>query len=57
MSIIRINTKVWITQNQAAKEWKDTLNNIGNKIRRGTLESWYIEELNLTLVKRKNNTK
>lgn len=49
---ITINTRVWITQKERARLDKTSLQAVSNKIRRGTIASWYIPHLDITLVKK-----
>lgn len=50
--IIKIDTKVWITVPEKAKQLGISTQAVWNRISRNTLTSLYIESLNLTLVKR-----
>jgi hypothetical protein len=49
--IIRIDPNVWITQKRYCKLTKQSKQNVNNMIQRGNLETKYIKELELTLVK------
>lgn len=50
--VIKIDTRLWITQKEKAAQDKTTVQAVSNKIRRGTIESWYITHLDITLVKK-----
>ena len=48
----KIDTSVWITQQQLANELGTSVQRVHNWVRRGNIESMHIKELNITLVNR-----
>ena len=50
--MICINDNVWITPTAKAAQLGISVQAVQNKITRGTLKSWYIPHLNITLVKK-----
>lgn len=55
--ILKIDLSVWQTQQNYAKEnGLTSIQLLQNWIKRGKIERWHIEELNITLVKRKDAT-
>ena len=51
-SILRIDTRVWITQKALATEKGVDKSTVSAWIARGKVVSWRIPELNITLVRR-----
>jgi|HubBroStandDraft_2_1064218.scaffolds.fasta_scaffold292673_1 hypothetical protein len=48
----KIDTNIWVTQQQLAKELGFSIQRIHNWVQRKRIETLYINELNITLVNR-----
>lgn len=50
--VVSIDTEIWVTSWVLAKELNVTRQVVNNWMRRGKVEVWYIEELDIKLIKR-----
>jgi hypothetical protein len=55
--VIEIDTRIWMTQTQAAKELGISINALAQRILRKKVETWKIDALGITLCKRETPPK